>query len=99
MNTHERVNAVLNFRPFDRLPVVEWAPWWDQTLARWHTEGLPASVKGLREVVEHFGLDVWIQDGAQMFSASPPAPPAHGAGIVANDADYDRLIKPLYTQD
>lgn len=99
MNTHERIQAALNFQPFDRLPVVEWAPWWDQTLARWHTEGLPASVRGLREVSEHFGMDIWIQDGAHMFSPSPPPPVAHGAGVITNGADYERLILPLYTAD
>ncbi|MDD5706392.1 MAG: uroporphyrinogen decarboxylase family protein [Kiritimatiellae bacterium] len=99
MNTRARIQAVLNFKPFDRLPVIEWAPWWDKTLDRWHAEGLPDSVKSIREVSEHFGLDVWLQDGAYMWSPSPPPAPAHGAGIIANAADYERLIVPLYTHD
>ena len=26
--------------PADRLPLLEWAPWWDQTTDRWKREGL-----------------------------------------------------------
>lgn len=98
MTTHERLCAILNFEPFDRLPLVEWAPWWSKTLDRWHTEGLPAKAMTPREVSEHFGLDIWIQSGAQMYADSPPSPAAHGAGIIVSDADYDRTIRPLYTE-
>ena len=44
MTTVERLRAVLAFQPVDRLPVVEWAPWWNQTLDRWRNEGLPEDV-------------------------------------------------------
>ena len=40
MNTVERLHAVLNFEKPDRLPVLEWAAWWDKTLERWYEEGL-----------------------------------------------------------
>ena len=42
MNHVERFRAVMDFRPVDRLPMWEWAMWWDKTIARWRTEGLPA---------------------------------------------------------
>jgi len=38
MTCRERFRALMNFQPCDRLPIVEWAGWWDQTIARWHTE-------------------------------------------------------------
>ena len=44
MNNVERFRAALAGEPVDRLPAVEWAPWWDQTLERWRGEGLPADV-------------------------------------------------------
>jgi hypothetical protein len=44
MTPRERFQAVMGFRPFDRLPVVEWAGWWTQTIDRWHGEGLPAAM-------------------------------------------------------
>ena len=42
MNTRERFQAVLNFEKPDRLPVIEWAPWWHLTLENWRKQGLPA---------------------------------------------------------
>ena len=44
MNHVERFRAVMNFQAVDRLPRWEWAMWWDQTIDRWHGEGLPAGV-------------------------------------------------------
>ncbi len=35
MTTRERFQAVTRFEPFDRLPILEWAPWWNQTIERW----------------------------------------------------------------
>ena len=39
MNHVERFRAVMNFQPVDRLPLWEWAMWWDETIARWKTRG------------------------------------------------------------
>ena len=82
MNTRERLQAVLNFQSFDRLPVVEWAPWWGLTLDRWHAESMPASVNTNRGGGEHFGLDVWIQDGASLFKNNPPLPLESGGYVT-----------------
>ena len=59
MNTRERFHAVMNFKPFDRLPVLEWAGWWNQTIDRWHGEGLPANLTDRYDICRHFGLDVY----------------------------------------
>ena len=58
MTTRERFSAVMNFQPFDRLPVIEWAPWWDQTLNRWYGEGLPRELTDRYDILRHFGLDL-----------------------------------------
>ena len=42
MTTRERFHAVMEFKDFDRLPVVEWASWWDKTIELWRSEGLPS---------------------------------------------------------
>ena len=57
MNHVERFRAVMNFQPVDRLPRWEWAMWWDLTIDRWHTEGLPRELKHSQviEIAEHFG--------------------------------------------
>jgi hypothetical protein len=44
MNHVERFRATMNFQPVDRLPSWEWAMWWDETIRRWHQEGLPVSL-------------------------------------------------------
>jgi hypothetical protein len=38
MNDRERTLAVLNYRPYDRMPVVHFG-YWDETLAKWAAEG------------------------------------------------------------
>lgn len=85
-------------RPADRLPVMEWAMWWDQTLARWREEGLPADLD--REGIKrYFGLDVdyqlWFP---QMTVDAPAGPIGHGEGWIENDADYQALRPHLYPQ-
>jgi len=98
MTTRERVQAVLNFQPFDRLPVVEWAGWWDQTLRRWHTEGLPADMTDRYDICQHFGLDILVQHWMGSVGPGAPAPKSHGAGIIADETDYDRIGEHLYAR-
>ena len=40
MNNRERFRRVMNFEPVDRLPAIEWATWWDKTIAAWQEQGL-----------------------------------------------------------
>ena len=65
MTPRERFNAVMNFQPVDRLPVVEWAMWWDETVERWRGEGLPEGLAG-DDLRRHLGVDLWCQRGIGM---------------------------------
>ena len=38
MKAHERFIAAAKGQPFDRLPLLEWAGWWDLTRKRWAKE-------------------------------------------------------------
>ena len=96
MTTRERFQAVMNFQPFDRLPILEWASWWNKTLDRWHTEGLPADLTGRYDICRHFGLDVYKQDWFPVRGPDCPKPPYHGAGILRTEQEYDRLRQHLY---
>jgi len=53
----------MDFKPVDRIPVIEPFNWWDLTLKRWYSEGLPQDV----DPFEYFGLDphhqLWIGPG------------------------------------
>jgi hypothetical protein len=91
MNHVERFRAVMHFQPVDRLPRWEWAMWWDETIARWKGEGLPAKLNGVFEIAEYFGLDPYQQF---WFSTTDPTIEAvqhHVEGIVSNMDDYLRL--------
>jgi Uroporphyrinogen decarboxylase (URO-D) len=83
----------MDFRPFDRLPMIEWAHWWDKTITRWHTEGLPAEQSDRYDLYRHFGLDMYYQD---WIAPWPPAPAQHGGAVVESDADYDKLRQTIY---
>ena len=95
MNTRERFQAVMNFQPVDRLPMIEWAGWWDKTYDRWLAEGLPADMD-FHDSHRYFGLDVHYQywpmayrpDGDAELMATP----------VACDADYEALLPSLYPE-
>jgi hypothetical protein len=88
MNHVERFRAVMNFQPFDRLPMWEWAMWWDKTIERWKGEGLPPSLDGVFDIHDYFGLDPYVQF---WFSTTDPTIEAvqhHVEGIVSNMDDY-----------
>lgn len=100
MNPRERFRAVMDFRPVDRLPAMEWICWWDETIARWKSEGLPAEL-GREDTLRHFGLDVhewlWLSPRyRQVFRSALPAGHVRSQGVIASEADYDRLIAPCF---
>lgn len=98
MTSRERFEKVLSFsRDVDRLPVVEWAPWWTKTLDAWEKEGL--NVRGdLHDLHEYFGLDrlhqFWFSGRDPDFDQAV----ANRGGLVSDENDYKELKKYLYTQ-
>ncbi|MCU0521919.1 MAG: hypothetical protein MUF84_14665 [Anaerolineae bacterium] len=98
MTPRERFHDVLHFRrPADRLPMVEWAPWWDQTTARWEEEGLPAGMD-LETSQRFFGLDPLLVVSAGARSATCPGPSSHGGAIITDEASYEAILPHLYTE-
>lgn len=95
MTARERFHAVMGFKPFDRLPVIEWAPWWDETIARWRDEGLPKGLDGY-DINRHFGLEVYRQCWFRCKGPGCPRPERHGAGVAKTPADYERIREHLY---
>ena len=98
MTTRERFQAIMDFRPFDRLPVLEWAEWWDKTVERWHGEGLPAELTDRYDICRHFGLELYLQDWIEPRKVGCPQPAAHGAGLVRSSEEYDSIRGYLYPQ-
>lgn len=104
MDTRTRFLNTLNFKPVDRLPVIEWSPWWDKTVDRWYSEGLPVDstamdLPGMFDLRRYFGLDdfqwMWMR------AASPelPLPPGEGKGLVTDMDSYRAIKKYLYPEE
>jgi len=94
MTPRERFQAVMAFEPFDRLPVYEWAPWWNLTIDRWHEEGLPTSLTNRYDISDYFGLDQLYQEWFHPFTPDAPKPAYEGAPMIESIEDYEK-IKPL----
>ena len=89
MNHVERFRAVMGFEQADRLPVVEWASWWNLTIERWWKEGLPTDLEEAGEIRDYFGLDCYRQCWLRHRRTDCPGPKSHGAPLIATEAEYD----------
>jgi len=96
MNHLERFRAVMNFQPVDRLPRWEWAMWWDQTIVRWHAEGLPPCLDDIFGISEYFCLDPYKQFWFSTTESTIEATQHHVEGVVLNMDDYLRHRRFLY---
>lgn len=98
MKNRERFVNVLNFKRIDdRLPMIEWAGWWDKTLERWRAEGLPSDI-GPDETREYLGLDMLRQFWLGTRNNGYPVM-EHGQGPVTDEASYESIKRFLYPAD
>jgi len=98
MTTIERFKNVMDFKPTDRLPVIEFAPWWTLTIERWLGEGLPKEIQDAGEIRDYLGLDCYRQLWVTCIGEDCPSPAYHGAGIIKNESDYDKILPCLYPE-
>ena len=56
MNDRERFLATMRYQPRDRCPIWDFG-FWNETLARWHGEGLPVDVDDNTKAARFFGMD------------------------------------------
>ena len=98
MNHVERFRAVMAFQAVDRLPRWEWAMWWDQTIDRWHAEGLPRELRFSQvfDIARYFGLDPYQQFWFSTTDATIEATQHHVEGMVSNMDDYLRIRPQLF---
>ena len=95
MTPRERFIRTLNFQQCDdRLPLVEWAAWWDLTIKRWKTEGMPPELDWDQSLA-CFDLDPLVLIGA---GAGPAETPPEVAPIVTDAASYEALRPYLFTE-
>jgi hypothetical protein len=97
MTPREKFLKVLNFEKVDgRLPMVEWAAWWDETINRWKEEGMPANLTW-DESIEYFNLDIFACIGAGGVSSECPKPSFHGDPIITDEKSYEKIRKFLFS--
>ena len=98
MKNTERFRAVLNFESTDRLPVIEWASWWNDTVKRWYGEGLSQEIPWDR-IQTHFGLDYIQRIWMPLVTPDCPRPKSHGAPLIESEEEYDEFKKFLYPDE
>jgi hypothetical protein len=95
MTPRERFLRTLNFeRPDDRLPMVEWAAWWDLTIDRWKREGLPQDI-GWDASLDYFNLDKLVCIG--LGGGAPGPCPDTVSRVITDDKTYAALRPYLYS--
>lgn len=72
--------------------------WWDQTIARWHEEGLPQKLRFSQvfDIAQHFGLDPYQQFWFSTTDPTIEATQHHVEGVVSNMDDYLRVHPQLF---
>lgn len=79
----------------DRIPIIEWASWWDETTEKWFASGLPRMSR--YELNAHWGHDPLYQFWLPVRDETCPAPKYHGGPLMEDEKDYAELKKHLYT--
>jgi len=96
MTNRERVRNTLNFKPVDRLPMIEWAAWWNKTFTRWQGEGMPAGI----DIAGYWKLDphrqFWVNAHEPELSAYKLE---NNGAYIQNEADYEKILPILYPED
>ncbi len=96
MKNRDRIAAVLNFeKPDDRLPMIEWASWWDKTINNWRAQGLPSELNW-DTIGPHLGLDRLKQYWLPHKKPSCPMPQREGGPIIEDEEGYEELLQHLY---
>lgn len=95
MTNRERFRSVLNFeKPDDRLPVMEWASWWTDTINSWQSQGMPPL--SFHEIAPWLGLDQHYQFWLPHRAADCPAPKSFGGPIIEGEDEYEEILPYLY---
>ncbi len=98
MNNRERFLNLMNFKPVDRIPIWEFAIWWDKTIERWKQEGLPNYLEDECDIRDYFGLD-----RHRRYRVRPQKPTypkvKYGEGTVSDKESYHRIKEHLFPEE
>ena len=96
MTNRERFKKIMNFEVVDRIPMIEFASYWNETLRRWIDEGLDPNRIDELQLRDDFGLDDYRQFWIEPYSRSCPKPKSHGMPIITDYEGYRSIRKSLY---
>jgi hypothetical protein len=99
MKNRERFKKIMNFEPVDRLPFTEWAGWWDKTITRWKSEGLPENLTDDLEIRAFFGFDTFRQCWIEPRKKSIPENQQNYKSLAADVDEYENLKMHLFPED
>ncbi|MBQ0125276.1 MAG: hypothetical protein KBS59_03010 [Clostridiales bacterium] len=88
MTNVERFNAAFGFEKADRLPIIEWAAWWGDTLNKWYEQGLTREYSWDR-LQNYFGLDYMRRIWMPLEKRGCPRPETHGAPLIFDESEYE----------
>ena len=98
LSNRARFHRLMNFDAVDRLPIVEWAPWWDKTTARWRREGLPRELSD-GDIGEYLGLDMYRQCWIFVMTETFPEAEGYGKAIISDMDGYLQAKKELFPEN
>ncbi len=112
MNINEDIRAVFEFKRPSHMPKLEWGCWWDETLGRWHADGLDPELRNVRwysagipvnptegEIGDFLGLDPFRIIWPRPVKANAPHPRTEGEGLVKHAQEYRELKKFLFPEE
>ena len=100
MTSKERFDAVLNRKPVDRAPAVEWAGYWNYTYDRWYSEGLPRVEDGTPYAINRqFGQDKLWQIWFPIRTTDCPTAAYHGAPVLEDPETYEEFREKYLYRD
>ena len=91
MTNRERFQAVFHFeKPDDRLPMIEWASWWGETLQAWQNQGLSRDIPW-DGIAPALGLDRQMQFWLPHRAGNCPQPAFHGGPLMETEEDKEQV--------
>ena len=91
----ERFKAVMLDGDLSKgLPIIEWAPWWDKTLAAWQAAGLDPQI----DPQAHFGLDGIFDVYVPWWRPGIPELTEYGQGRITDMGSYEKLRPYMFAE-
>lgn len=97
MTNHEIFDAyfIHNSRDVERMPMVEYAPYWDLTMDAWHKEGLDPTIPD-DCVQKYFGLDPLWYTSIEPTGEGFTEPEYYGGPRITSEEEYEAYLPKIY---